>query len=291
MPAHLDALLRAGSWQDPDGDTERTETSLPGGDVTVGVVRVGSTVRRPRQETSRAVAAYLEHLRAAGFDGAPRFLGTDRAGRDVLEYVPGRVAGQPPEAWVADERLLPALGALVRRLHEASEGFAPPPGARFYRDLLPLPPHLEVLVDRPTIVGHNDVTPQNVVVRDGVPVALVDFDMAGPTTPLRDVANTCLHWAPVQDPVDRTRALADADPFRRCRVIADGYGLSRDGRRQMVDVLPRGTRVGWHRMLLAAQTFGGGWARMWDDGVGDVIKRREAWLLAEGPRLAAALLD
>jgi hypothetical protein len=68
-----------------DGVEER----LPRGDVTEAVVRVGQTVRRPAQPQSAAVADYLEHLRAAGFDGAPRFLGRDRSGRDVLDYLGG----------------------------------------------------------------------------------------------------------------------------------------------------------------------------------------------------------
>jgi hypothetical protein len=42
-------------------------------------------------------------------------------------------------------------------------------------------------------------------------------------------------------------------------------------------------------MKQRAQTHGGGWQRMWDEGVGDVIKRREAWLDRHGPALTAAL--
>ena len=38
-----------------------------------------------------------------------------------------------------------------------------------------------------------------------------------------------------------------------------------------------------------AETLGGGWQRMWDEGVGDVIKRREAWLERNGAALTAAL--
>ena len=49
------------------------------------------------------------------------------------------------------------------------------------------------------------------------------------------------------------------------------------------------TRRSWHLMKQRAQTHGGGWQRMWDEGVGDVIKRREAWLDQHGPALTAAL--
>jgi hypothetical protein len=34
---------------------------------------------------------------------------------------------------------------------------------------------------------------------------------------------------------------------------------------------------------------GGGWQRMWDEGVGDIIKRREAWLERNATALDAAL--
>lgn len=286
----LQVLLTPGCWAEPTADSQ-PEITLPGGDVTQGVVRVGDTVRRPRQVQSAAVAAYLRHLGDAGFDGAPRFLGTDLKGRDVLQYLPGTTAGQPPEAWIADDGLMPGLGALVRRLHGASEGFVPPAGVPFFRETMPDPPELARLVDPPTIVGHNDITPQNVIIRDGIPVGLVDFDLACPTTPAREVANAALHWAPISDPADRTPALADADPFRRTRLIADGYRLGTADRATLADVLLRGAQVGWHRMHFLAVELGGGWARMWEEGVGDTIRRQEQWLLVHGEALTRALLQ
>ena len=38
-----------------------------------------------------------------------------------------------------------------------------------------------------------------------------------------------------------------------------------------------------------ARVLGGGWARMWDDGVGDMIRRRSDWLEANAGPLPAAL--
>src|SRR5437868_4972842 len=102
------------------------EILLPAGDVTEGVVRIGETVRRPHQHTSEGVAAYLRHLEAAGFDGAPRYLGQDAQGRDVLTFIDGDVPGDPVEPWAAQDELLPSVGALLRRLHDASEGWRPP---------------------------------------------------------------------------------------------------------------------------------------------------------------------
>src|SRR5450830_82248 len=98
---------------------------MPAGDVTEGVVRVGSTIRRPHQPQSLAVAGYLDWLEDAGFEGSPRFLGRDTEGRDVLTFLPGQCAGAVPEAWVRSEGLLASVARLVRRLHTASAGYDP----------------------------------------------------------------------------------------------------------------------------------------------------------------------
>jgi hypothetical protein len=104
---------------------DEPEIELPNGDVTVGVVRIGDTVRRPRQETSDGVADYLRHLQAVGFDRAPRHLGVDARGRDVLSFLEGDVPGDPIETWAASDAVLPGVARLARALHDASAGFVP----------------------------------------------------------------------------------------------------------------------------------------------------------------------
>src|SRR4051812_18589494 len=126
---------------DPTGASE-VEVELPKGDVTDGVVRVGDTVRRPHQPQSIAVAGYLDHLERVGFAGSPRYLGRDEQGRDVLSYLDGKVAGDPPEPWAADDDLLASVAELLRDLHEASagyaaeRGFAAPAGGIWRRELV-----------------------------------------------------------------------------------------------------------------------------------------------------------
>jgi hypothetical protein len=255
-------------YDDPGG---QPEVELPRGDVTEAVVRVGETVRRPHQPQSLAVARYLDRLEAVGFEGSPRYLGRDQAGRDVLTYLDGAVAGDPPEPWAADDGLLASVGHLVRRLHEASagyaadRGFAAPDGAIWGRDQVTVEVPGPPLV--PELVSHNDVTPQNVVVRDGVAVGLIDFDLAGPTSRLLEVFNTAMHWVPLRAPEDVWPTAAE--------------------RPDLVDVgLAHGENV-WLRMRAAAEQLGGGWARMWDEGVGEAIRRRQAWLRS----VREALLD
>ncbi len=67
------------------------EQPLTGGNVSDGVVRVGDTVRRPVGPWTPAVHALLTHLHEVGFRAAPRPLGIDGQGREVLTVVPGNV--------------------------------------------------------------------------------------------------------------------------------------------------------------------------------------------------------
>ncbi|MFG3296636.1 aminoglycoside phosphotransferase family protein, partial [Streptomyces sp. NPDC048179] len=67
------------------------EQPLSGGNVSDGVVRVGDTARRPVGPWTPAVHALLAHLHAVGSGAAPRPLGIDDQGREVLTFMPGDV--------------------------------------------------------------------------------------------------------------------------------------------------------------------------------------------------------
>ena len=61
---------------------------MPGG-RTAGAIRSGDTVVRPGGSWTPAVHAVLRHLEAVGFDGAPRVVGYDTRGREVVTYRAG----------------------------------------------------------------------------------------------------------------------------------------------------------------------------------------------------------
>jgi hypothetical protein len=264
----------------PDGP----EIALPAGDVTVGVVRVGDTVRRPRQDTSPLVAAYLGHLESVGFDGAPRYLGTDAQGRDVLTFLTGDVPGSPVEAWAAADAVLPGVARLVRRLHDASVGFdLPPRSVPAGRPEPTFPPN------EPRLVAQRDVTPQNTVFRSGIAYGVIDFDLVGWTTRSVDLANTAAHWVPLCDPVDRASVHADVDVAGRLRLLLDAYGRDVVSAPQFLEAAELRFAGSYDIMRWSAEHLGGGWARMWDEGVGEVIERRLAWYRSSREELAAAL--
>jgi phosphotransferase family enzyme len=264
----------------PDGPEEH----LPAGDITEGLVRIGDTVRRPPTAASEYVAAYLRHLQAVGFAGAPRYLGRDRQGRDVLTYLAGDVPGDPVEEWAAGDDVLEGVGRLLRRLHDASRGFAAPPPRR-----APGRPVARLSSREPRIVSHRDVTPQNTVFRAGAPWGVIDFDLAGETTRSLDLANTAMHWVPLCDPTDRPPALAGNDVGVRLRRLLDAYGRDRVAPADLLAACDVRFPDSYAAMKWAAEHEGGGWARMWAAGVGEKLQRRVEWFAAVRDELAAAL--
>ena len=274
------------SWE---GEADPAEVPLAGGDLTDGVVRAGGTARRPVGPHSPLVHALLAHLESAGFAGAPRFLGTDSSGREVLSYIDGEVAGRPRPPWIADETRLASVGRLVRAYDDAVASFTPAPGLLpgtapdEPAGIPPAPPY------PPELIGHIDITLENVVFRDGKAFALIDFDQAHPVTRADEMFSAMMWWAPLFDPRDADPLLRDVDVPRRARILADAYGLSGTDRERVIEAGIMWTRRGWYLMRHRAQTRGGGWRRMWDEGAGDVIKRRESWLDRHAATLTAAL--
>jgi len=168
------------------------------------VERVGDTMRRETGPWTPAVHALLRHLEAVGFDAAPRVLGFDEQGREVLTFVEGEEA-----SWSEDE--LAAVGRVIREYHDAVASFEPQPDAQW-----------QVLVGTPReheVVCHNDLSPCNTVFRDGVPFALIDFDDAAPGARLDDLGYALFLWLNIG-----TDGPAPDEQARRIVVFCDAYG-------------------------------------------------------------------
>lgn len=182
---------------------------------------------RPSGPWTPAIHALLDHLEAIGFTGSPRVVGNgyDEHGREVLTYIDGDLVH--PHAWSDDG--IWHVGRLLRDLHDATATFRPPPDADWH----PWPFHS----DAPdAIISHRDTGPWNIVARDGLPVAFIDWPTAGPTDRLDEIAAT--GWLNAQlhdDDVAERQNLPDA-PARtaQLRLFADGYGLAADDRRELV---------------------------------------------------------
>jgi hypothetical protein len=179
------------------------ERPLPGGFVN-GVVRVGDTVRRPAQPPF--VPDLLRHFERHGWSGAPRYLGVDDRGREVLTYLDGHVAWEKEQpADVRSDGSLVAVARLVRQFHDLTAG--------------------SELAGGQEVVCHNDLSPKNTVYRDlgqGLrPVAFIDWDIAAPGARVHDVAHVCWQY------VGLGPSVADpGDAARQVRLVADAYQLA-----------------------------------------------------------------
>jgi hypothetical protein len=170
------------------------EEELPGGFVNV-VVRVGDTVRRTRSPNAAFVERLLAHLE--GWPGAPKFLGVDDRGREILSYMDGHVAWQPH---AHSEASLAALARLLRQFHDLTAGTD--------------------LAGDQEVVCHNDLSPKNTVYdTEMTPIAFIDWDIAAPGRRVHDVAHVCWQYLALGPGVtDLPRTARDI------RVIADAYG-------------------------------------------------------------------
>lgn len=256
------------------------EVALHGGLTNAGrVVRVGDTVRRPQRPTSAATHALLRHLEAVGFDGAPRLLGTDDRGREVLTFVTGDAAVAPPAAWALTDEALVSVAQLLRRFHDAVAGFDPAPYA--WSPAVPS-------AYQAGLVSHNDPNLDNVVFVDGRAVALIDFDLAGPGSAIWDVACAARLWAPLRDAVDVTDARLGRE-LARLRLFVDAYGLTAGERQRVVDAVADAHEWCYDVVGTAAGTGHEAFREYWQAGGSHRAARTRAWLLAHEREMRAAL--
>lgn len=184
---------------------------LPGGG-SGGAWRVGDTVRRRTGPWTPAVHDLLLHLERVGFERAPRVLGFDELGREVLTYLPGETADpQPWPAWTRSEAAMLDAADWLREYHDAVAAYAPPQDAAWR-----LGEHW-----RPgRIVAHNDAGPHNAAWLGGRIRGFFDWDFAGPAEPVWDLAYLAFAWVPLYD------SELDADRPRRLRLLLDRYGFA-----------------------------------------------------------------
>lgn len=199
----------------------KTESPLEGGRSTVS--RQGDVVFRMAAPWSATTAALLRHLEQQGFAHAPRLVGDgfDAQGREMLSFVPGE--SPHPYAW--DDAALPVIGQMLRRLHEASASFEPG-SAAVWR------PWFGRTTGRPAVIGHCDTGAWNIIARERRPVALIDWEQAGPVDPLVELAQACwLNALLFDDDLAETLNLGSVEARAgQVSLLLDGYELPRADR-------------------------------------------------------------
>jgi hypothetical protein len=253
---------------------------LPGGGRTA-VARRGDVVLREPGPWTTTVHSLLRHLEQFGFEGAPRVVGTglDERGREILTYVEGEVINPAP--WT--DNGIAGLGELLRRLHEATASYRPPEAA-IWR------PSFGRQVGTPNIIGHCDAAPWNIISRHGQPIALVDWEVAGPVDRLTQLAMATWNNAQLyDDDVAVMNGLPDAATrIRQVRIFTEAYGLSAADRHQlayrMIEFAAQSAANEVIEQQITPQTQHAPrvWGIAWQT-------RSLAWLIRNRPTLEAAL--
>lgn len=243
------------------------EESVLGGGAVSEVVRAGATVRRTPSERSGFVRELLALFERGGWEGAPRFLGTDQRGRETFGYIEGRAAVTPRERAAArTDASLVRVAQLVREFHELTHG-TPPAGDQ-------------------DVVCHNDLAPKNTVYAvDGGewrPLAFIDWDLAAPGERIHDVAHVCWQYLDLGPGVTDVREAA-----RRIRLVCDAYGL--DGRDGLLDTVLWWQDRCWRGIEAGAARGEAAMIGLREGGAVDEVRAAGEWIAGHRRALGAFL--
>lgn len=173
----------------PSPTNENLGERLEGGTFST-VVRIGDAVHRPAGPWTPTIHALLKHLEHKGYSGAPRVIGIDEQDREILSFMPGRVANWPwPQILISDDGVR-QYAQLLRSYHVAVEDFPVPPKPIWQNPLKGTPAAGE-------IIRHGDTGPWNSVWDNERIVGFIDWDLACPGTAREDVLETLWHVAPL----------------------------------------------------------------------------------------------
>ena len=235
------------------------EVLLTGGRITQGVVRVCNTVRRPTGPHTPFVHSLLRHLEDVGFDGAPRVLGIDERGREILTFIEGYV---PPDLATWSDGQLVEAALRIRRFHDAT--------AR------------TELAAGEEVVCHNDLSPCNTVFLEGMPSAFIDFDEAAPGPRSQDLGYALWLF------LDLGPEGADiSTQGRRIRMICDAYGIGNEF--DAISAIAHSQRATLERSLGRLRSGGPASSVAYSQSSVEWIQGELAWLDAHRDELEAAM--
>jgi hypothetical protein len=136
----------------------------------------------------------------------PQVIGFDGQRREVLSYLPGHVVDIGTGSSTLSVAQVVSVVRWARGFHDAVAGFSHPGPWRFFP------------VTSPSLIGHNDIAPYNVCFEGDELVGVFDWDLAGPSTPLLELAFIAWNCVPLWRDTGPEQAAA------RLAVISATYG-------------------------------------------------------------------
>ncbi|HEY4942770.1 MAG TPA: phosphotransferase [Rhizomicrobium sp.] len=255
-----------------NGSEDNEEIAFSGGLIAHQTVRVGDTIRRPAGAWTPAVHALLSHLAAKNFP-APRPLGIDDKGREILSFIDGQASTWPWPQILRSPAGMAKVGAMLRRYHDCVADFSGPEvWQKFSRPIAP-----------GEIICHGDFGAQNLIWRHDEIVGVIDWEFAYPALAIEDVAFAAWMMVPLRPDDELPNLGFGAPPDRRERLAAllRGYGRFEAG--AVIETACALQQRDYHDI----ETLGGQGIEPWktyrEAGLAERTMRDQAWLKAWPP--------
>lgn len=238
------------------------------------IARIGDTVHRPAHWWTPSVHDLLNYLEKVNFPYAPRVLGFDEVGREILTFMEGE-SGKEGWTKIHSDKGLRNFARLLHEYHQAVAEYEPPADSLWA--------YAEGSLNPGEIICHGDFGPWNVTWHGNTPIGIIDWDLVFPAKPEYDVLYALEYSAPFRD--DKlTREWHHfsevPDRKRRIDVFLEAYGTSREEVGDVVAGVAGIQRtVAGHEKLLAERGLQPqvDWVASGDL---EVIEKRAQWTLA-----------
>ncbi|MEJ7901237.1 MAG: aminoglycoside phosphotransferase family protein, partial [Thermomicrobiales bacterium] len=198
-------------------DTSMQEEPLGGGAINT-VTRRGNIVYRTGGPWVPAIHTMLDHLHAQGFAYAPKALGLDARGREMISFLPGHSMMRPWNPVMFTEDALVQAAAMLRELHAATLGLTLPAATEWRSG-----PAAKVAGQ---VIRHGDLGPWNTLWQGDRLTGLIDWDFAEPGLAITDLAQLALYFVPLRgDDHWHECGFPERPDFRRrLEVLCGTYG-------------------------------------------------------------------
>jgi hypothetical protein len=127
------------------------------------------------------------------------------------------------------------------------------------------------------------------VFRDREPVALIDFDLVAPSSPVWEVGCAVRHWIPLRGEGPEGPDAAPAVTAAKLRAFALAYGLVAADRARLLDAVLDAEDLQLALLRRWVEEGSEVYRQIWAAGAPDRIGQRVEWITRHRSTLAAAL--
>jgi len=173
------------------------ETILSGGQCTDSVVRIGNRVHRTKSDNYEFIHSVLLFLEKQNFTYAPKFLGIDEKGREMLSYLEGEVPRDVPMSF---SQKITAVKIL-----------------RSFHDILA---DSQFCGNQETVC-HQDFAPWNIIIHKDKIAGIIDFDEVALGRRIDDL--TYFIWTALDLGI---ASITDDQQIEKIALLVNAYQLS-----------------------------------------------------------------